>query len=48
MRWAIHLAHIEGTEEANKILAEKTKGKILQDNKGTLVKKDIEWWVTLM
>jgi hypothetical protein len=24
MRCAIHLAHIEGTEDANKILAEKT------------------------
>jgi hypothetical protein len=32
MRWASHLAHIEGTEDANKILAEKTKGKTLQDN----------------
>jgi len=49
MRWVNHLAHIEGTEDANKILAEKkTKGRILQGNKGTMGKKDAERWVTLI
>ena len=48
MRWASHLAHNEGTEDENKISAEKTKGKVLQDNKGMLGKKDVERWVTLI
>jgi hypothetical protein len=48
IRWASHLAHIEGRRNTNKILAGKTKGKIFQGNKKSCGKKDVKTWVILI